>query len=156
MGSLLGGQKSSSKNVAYPWISQNFGDSWAQPATGSVNMLGNVLGLNGPGAGQQALQDYYNSTGGQFLMNQGVSNLTDKFGKLGLLRSGSFGKALEGYRQNLASTKLDNYLGQLGNLAKLGLGAGGLVAEAGQTSKGSSGGGIGSLLGSALTAAAMA
>lgn len=141
----MGKPKSSSGNLAYPWISSTFEPGAESAWSGGTNMLGNILGLNGSGAGSQALNDYYNSTGGQFLLNKGVSDTTSKYGQLGLLRSGSFGKALEGYRQDLMSTKLDNYLGQLQGLAKLGLAGGSLVADAGQYSKSKGAGPLGSI-----------
>jgi hypothetical protein len=43
-------------------------------------------------------------------------------------------KAMENYRQGLASTYLDNYMNHLGQLGQLGLGAGGLITNAGQFS----------------------
>lgn len=164
-----GGNQSSSSsstqdshNVAYPWAMQTFGGP-AQSTGQSTNMLGNILGLNGAGAGAGALDQYFKSTGGQFLLNQGLDGLTSKFSALGLSKSGAAMKGMESYRQGLASTTMNNYMGQLGDLAKIGLGAGGLVTGAGQvstgssqssgtgTSSGGSSGGLGSFLGSVIS-----
>lgn len=105
-------------------------------------------GSGGQGNSLGALQNYFNSSGGQFQLNQGLDNVTARMAGLGLTKSGAAMKALEGYRHDLASTKLDNYLGQLNALSQQGLGAGGLITSAGQKSKSTgAGGGIGSTLG---------
>lgn len=147
-----GGAKSSSEsgNKAYGWAKGTFGG----PAAGfgnSSNMLGNILGLGGSEASGQAMDDYWDSSGGQFLLDQGLDSVNNKYAAMGLSKSGSAMKAMEGFRQDLASTKLDSYLGRLSDLAKLQLGAGGLVVDAGQYSKSkSTGGGGGGLLGGLL------
>lgn len=151
---IFGGkkEKSQSGNHAYDWIKSNYG-SWAGTGTQGVNMLGNVLGLGGSGASSQALDDYWKSSGGDFLLNQGVDAINSNMYARGLGNSGAAMKGLEEFRSDLSSTKLDNYLGQLNDLAKLSLGAGGLIGDAGQFSKGSgtsSSGGLGKFLGSAL------
>lgn len=119
----------------------------------SMGQMANILGLNGPDMSSEALNNWWDSSGGQFQLNQGVGDITDKMASLGVSISGPMAKALEGYRQGLASTSLQNYLGNLGDLSRLGLGAGGLVTSAGQYSKGkntSSGGGLGAILGGIL------
>ncbi len=72
----------------------------------------------------------------------------------GLGKSGADMKGLEDYRQGLASTKLNDLMQNYMGLAKLGLGGGSLVTDAGQYSKGKSSGsssqGIGSMLGALL------
>lgn len=161
MGSIFGGskQKSSSKNLAYDSINANYGQSGADVFQGGTNMLGNMLGLNGSGAFSSAVNDYWNSAGGKFQLEQGLDGLTSKFASMGLLKSGAAMKGMEQFRQGLASTYLNNYLGQLQDYSKLGLGAGSLVADAGQTSSSSgssNSGGLGSFIGSMLAAGAMA
>jgi hypothetical protein len=96
--------------------------------------MGNILGLGGPGQMGQALNNYWNSAGGQFQLNQGLDGLTNRYAALGLSDSGAAMKAMENYRQGLASTYLDNYMNHLGQLGQLGLGAGGLITNAGQFS----------------------
>lgn len=160
MGFLSGGskQKSESGNKAYPWVKDTFGGPGGAAFGGSVGAYGDILGLNGAGAGREALDNYWNSSGGQFLLDQGLDGLTNKFTALGLSKSGAAMKGMETFRQGLASTKLDNYLGHLGKLGGMGLGAGGLVTQAGQWSKGegSQKEGLGGLIGSIIGAAAMA
>jgi hypothetical protein len=155
--SIFGGskQKSESGNNAYPFIMDNYGQSGADAFNGGTNMLGNILGAGGdPNSGSTALNNYFNSAGGKFQLGEGLDALTSKFAAMGLSKSGAAMKGMEQYRQGLASTYLNNYLGQLGDYAKLGLGAGGLVSSSGQYSKGSdkSSPGIGGLVGSLLTA----
>ncbi len=157
MGFLGGGgdQEQESGNKAYGWIKDAYAPQ-VGAGVGGVNMLGNVLGIGGPGASAQAMDDYWNSSGGKFLLDQGLDGLTSKYSALGLRKSGAAMKGMENYRQDLASTKLDNYLSHLGQLGQLGLGAGGLITNAGQYSKGSGsggGGGLGSLIGAFASAA---
>lgn len=124
---------SESGNKAYPYIQSTFGGTAGQ--TGSASgAMGNILGLGGSDAMSQALNDYYNSAGGQFQLNQGLDALTSKYSALGLTHSGAAMKGMEEFRQGLASTYLDNYLNHLNDLGQLGLGAGGLIANAGQYS----------------------
>jgi hypothetical protein len=142
-----GGSESKSENLAYPWIKDNFGST----SSGAYNMglgnIGSILSGN-----SQALDNFWENGGGSFLMEKGTDDITAKMAKLGLTKSGATVKGLEDYRQGLASTKLGELLGHFGNLAQLGLGGGNLVANAGQVSSGTSGGGggLGSLLGAAL------
>lgn len=159
--SIFGGskQKSESGNHAYDFIQQNYGQSGADAFNGGTNMLGDILGLSGdPAKGQAALDNYWKSAGGEFQLGEGLDALTSKFSSMGLRQSGAAAKGMEQYRQGLVSTYLNNYLGQLGDFAKIGLGAGGLVSDAGQYSKGSgsSSPGIAKFIGTLISAGAMA
>lgn len=119
---------------------------WAQQGMASsgqgMGQVANVLGLNGPDSTSGALNDWWGSSGGKFLMGQGMDQILGNRASGGLLRSGGTSKALENYRSGLASTKLNEYLGNLLNFNQQGiqqaLGAGGLVTSAGQYSKGQS------------------
>ena len=144
-----GGQKTESGNKAYGFIKDTYAPM-AQKGVGGFNAFGDILGLGAPGAGAEALDNYWNSSGGQFLLDQGLDGLTSRYASQGLSRSGAAMKGMEQYRQGLASTKLDNYLGHLGQYSQLGLGAGGLITSAGQYSKGKQTKGIGGLLGGLL------
>jgi hypothetical protein len=73
-----------------------------------------------------------------FLLNQGTNNIYSSQAAKGLFQSGATGKALEGLRNNLASTYLDNYLNHVLDVAKLGLGSAGTLAQAGQYSNSAS------------------
>jgi hypothetical protein len=150
---IFGGSKSSSSsgNKAYPWIQDNYGASGASAFNGGTSALEGLLGLGG--GDPQALQKFWNSTGGQFLLNQGTNSINSNMYARGLGNSGAAMKSLEGYRQNLASTKLNDLMQNYMGLAKLGLGAGSLVSDAGQYSKskgteqtGNAGSSLGALL----------
>jgi hypothetical protein len=145
-------------------------------AGGSINLAndgipgdaaanGNVISLPGQGGGGaggaggagglggSGLQNYLNSSGYNFLLDSGSKAITNNAASRGLLNSGSTLKALNQFGQNLASTKLDNYLGHLADITKISLGAGGLVSDAGQISSGqgsSSTGGLGKFIGGIL------
>jgi hypothetical protein len=127
-----------------PWVQQG-GQGMAQYA--------NVLGLGGEGAQDEALGNWWDSSGGDFLMNQGMDQIMGNRAAGGLLRSGGTGKAIENYRSGLASTKLGEYMGLLDNMNKNALGAGNIIANAGQTSTGAnkSGGGLGKVIGLATS-----
>jgi hypothetical protein len=121
--------------------------------------MGQAAGLLGLGGGDPAaFQKYLNSSGYKFMLDSGSKAITGNAAARGLLNSGSTLKALTQFGQDLGSTKLDNYLGQLSNIAKTSLGAGGLISEAGQYSKGSgsSSPGIAGLIGAVLSSVAMA
>lgn len=169
---ILGGSKqksessssSDSSNRAYDWLKSTYGPQGGQAFQGGTNMLGNILGLGtDPNAGSAALNNYWNSAGGQFQLGEGLDALTSKYSALGLSKSGAAMKGMEKYRQGLASTYLNNYLGQLNDYSKLGLGAGSLIGSAGgishseseSTGTGSSSNGIGDILGSIIGAVAM-
>lgn len=168
--SLFGGsseksqETSESGNRFADQISAQF-SPWAQQgmnqASQGMGQAANVLGLNGADASSGALNDWWGSSGGKFLMGQGMDQILGNRAAGGLLRSGGTGKALEDYRSGLASTKLGEYMGYLSNLnsqgIQQGLGAGGLVTSAGQysnsqgTSSGSkSSGGLGKAVGGIL------
>ena len=140
--SIFGGSKSKSSsesgNKAYPWISQTFEPGAASAFNGGTSALEGILGLGG--GDPQALQKFWNGTGGQFLLNQGVNQVNSNMYARGLGQSGADMKGLETFRQGLASSKLNDLMQNYMGLAKLGLGAGGLVSDAGQYSKSKSSG----------------
>lgn len=142
---LFGGSSSKSSsesgNTAYPWAQSTFGSGAASDFNGGSSALQGLLGVGGnPASAAQGLDNYFNSAGGQFQLNQGLNALTSKYSALGLDKSGAAMKGMEQYRQGLASTYEQNYIDNLLGLSKLGLGAGSLVTDAGQYSKGKSSG----------------
>lgn len=148
-------QTSESKNLAYPFIS----DTYSPQATGGVNAfntLGSALGVGGDfGGQQQAYDNYLNNTGYGYALKNAEQGLTNSNAGRFFLRSGATAKGLQDRFTNIGQTYFNNYLDRLGQMSQLGLGAGGLISGAGQTSKGSgtSGGdsGIGNLIGTALS-----
>lgn len=116
------------------------------------NFLQNFLMGQG---GRQQLDAFNQSTGGQFLMDQGRRSILGNQAGAGKLNSGATGKALAEFGQNLASTQMNNFLSQIGGLANRGAAAGaqavgafGDAASAQQQGREGAGSVIGDLLGS--------
>lgn len=84
---------------------------------GTVGDISSLLTSNG--TNNPAFQNYLNSTGYNFQLQQGSDAITGNAASKGVLNSGSTAKALTTYGQNLASTDFNNYLGQLGSAATL-------------------------------------
>lgn len=155
---LFGGesskQKSESGNKFADQINKSF-SPWVSQGTAGYGQAANILGLGGEGARTEALDDWWKSSGGDFLLDQGLDQITGNAAAGGLLRSGSTLKAMENYRSNLASTKLSEYFNMLQGFNQQALGAGSLISNAGQYSKGSGSssedtGGLGKAIGTAL------
>lgn len=155
---IFGGSKSKqtsdSGNTAYPWIQSNFGPTSASAYNGGLGSVMNLLNGNSDQS-QQQLQNFWNSTGGNFLLNQGIQGVNNNMYARGLGMSGADMKGLEEFRSGLASTKLQDLINDELGAAKVSLGGGDLVANAGQFSHGqssgsSSSGGLGSFLGGLL------
>jgi hypothetical protein len=89
--------------------------------------VGNLSGLNGPDAAQQAMQGFTTSPGYQFQLSEGLKSIDAGAAARGMLTSGQTQKAEMGYAQGLASQNFDNYYNRL-----LGLAQGGQSAAAGQ------------------------
>ena len=126
-----GSSSSVSGNSAYPAISSAFTPALGYLTQGG-SMMGNLLGLNGGQAQTQGLQNWANSGGYNFLMNQGIDTVNSNMYSRGLGASGADMKALENYRSGLASTYLNQYMNNLLDFSKLGLGAGGVMSDAGR------------------------
>lgn len=157
MGSILGGSKSTSSstssNRAFDAISNIYTPA-AQGGVAAQNFIAQLLGLQGGDAAKQGFQNYLNSSGYKFQLGEGMKAITSSNAAKGLLNSGATLKGMQNYGQGLAASKFNDYLAQLGGVMQGGLGAGGLITSAGQTSSSSSkakdGGGIGGLLGGVL------
>lgn len=133
MGFNVSGGKSSSSNQAYDYLKNAYAP---QVNTGvqSSNALAGLLGVGGAPAQDQAFQNYLNSAGYKFNLQQGQNAITSSNAASGLLNSGSALKQLQGFGQGLASNYLQQYIANLGGLSNSGLQAGSLVGGAGQTS----------------------
>lgn len=143
LNTIFGGSNSSSKsesgNNAYPWVSQTFEPGAASAFNGGLSGIQGLLGLGGdPAASKAAIDNFWKSTGGDFLLNQGTDQINANMYARGLGKSGADVKGLEDFRQGLASTKLNDLMQNYFGLSNLGLTAGSLVADAGRYSKGSS------------------
>lgn len=77
---------------------------------------------------QQAFQNYQNSTGYQFRLNQGMNALNSGYAGAGTIKSGAAMKAAQEYGQGIASQEFNNYLNALGNQQGVGLSAAGAQA----------------------------
>lgn len=177
-GSLIGGAEAAKgeKHAAqqaltgYNYLSNNQLINQAQSAggqgvAGASDITGNIRQLlTSPSQNNPAFQNYLNSTGYNFQLDQGTRAITGSAAAKGLLNSGATARALTGYGQNLASTTFNNYLAQMGGLAGLygaqadrGLGAAEAVGQAGTTGGGNAGvhtAAAGESMGSAFTNAA--
>jgi hypothetical protein len=100
--------------------------------TGGGNMMGNLLGVGGAPAQTDALTNFANSGGMKFLMDQMAKGVTSTKASQGLLNSGSYGTALQDRSMGLASTYLNQYMSQLMDYSKLGLGAAGVLSDSGK------------------------
>lgn len=146
-----GKQKSSSESGNHAWDTLKGSLS---PALGYVGQAGGLASnvLNGGPGG------FADSGGMKFLLDQGTNQVNSNFYSRGLGQSGAAMKGLEKYRHGLASTYLNQYMDQVFNLGKLGLGAGGVLADAGRWSKSQGKGSSGKdgILGDIIGAVAMA
>jgi hypothetical protein len=136
VGSLLGGQSAKSNDLTgYNYLTgKNGTQGYVNNGVSANKESADLLGLNGAAGsarGGPAFQNYLNSTGYGFQMDQGTRAITGSAAARGLLNSGSTAKALTGYGQNLASTSFDNYLSKVNGQAGQGLTASGQIGEAG-------------------------
>lgn len=83
-----------------------------------------VNGGNAQAAANQAFDNFRNSTGYQFRLNQGMNALNSGYAGAGTIKSGAAIKGALNYGQGLASQEFGNYLNALGNQQGVGLQAG--------------------------------
>lgn len=121
-------------NDAYPQLQSQFSSTAGNTGTAS-NAMSNLLGLGtDPTAANQAFDNYRNSTGYQFKMDQGTQAINSNAATKGLYGSGATLKALDTFGQNTASTSFNDYLSQLLGLGNQGIQAGQLISGAGAKS----------------------
>lgn len=122
---------------------------WVQQGGQGMGAMAGILGLNGAPAQDEALDGWWKGSGGDFLLSQGMDQIMGNRAAGGLLRSGGTPKAIEDYRSGLASTKLGEMMQMLQGFNQNALGAGNIIANAGQRNTGASksGGGLGKILG---------
>lgn len=106
-------------------------------AGGTYNSDGTqVTPVQAPQSTQQdyedAFQNYRNSTGYQFRLNEGNNAVNSGYAAAGALRSGAALKDLSTFNQNIASDEFGNYLGQLANQQGVGLSGASAIAGVGQ------------------------
>jgi len=154
---LTGGSKSKStstaENQAYGLLKDQFSPMLGQANTGSnalsALLSGDLSGLNA----------YKKATGFDAMAEAGSRGITGNAAASGLLRSGSTGKALQAYGNQVQGQAANSYMDRLLQQANLGFQAGGLLAGAGnkstQESSSKKKDGLGGLMGSAMSAFAM-
>jgi hypothetical protein len=125
---------SQSYNQAYPSLSSALSGTISN-GSGASNQLAGMLGLNGAQGQNQAFQNWQNSTGYQFGLNQGLQSINGNAAASGLLNSGATAKALDTYGQNYANTQYGNYTNQLQGLLNSGNQAAGVVGSTGNVSQ---------------------
>lgn len=145
---ITGDKKAKSKSLYASEVYDQFNPMMGYGAP-SMGQAANILGLGGGEAQDEALGNWYDSSGGKFLLNQGLDDVDAMYRSRGLGQSGATMKAMENYRSGLASTKLNEYLGNLNQLSGLSLGAGNLIGSLGQTDT-EKGNGLGKIIGSLL------
>lgn len=125
-------QTSESKNQAFPFLQGALGGQVSNVGSGS-NILASLLGLNGSSAGAEAFNTYKNSSGYDFIQNEGMKGINANNAAKGLLGSGSALKEISKYNTGLASSFLDKYLASLSNFTNTGLSSAQILAQAGNT-----------------------
>ena len=125
-------QTSESKNQAYPFLHGALGDQVGNAGVGS-SAIASLLGLNGSDAGTNAFNQFKDSSGYNFIQNEGIKGITASNAAKGLLNSGSTLKGVANYSSNLASNFLNNYMSNLMGLSNTGIQAGQILASAGST-----------------------
>lgn len=152
---LFSAPSSKSGNKAWGFIKDTYSPQ-AQGGVAAFNNFGNLLGMNGEPANREAYDNFLNNSGFDWIMDDAMQGVTNSAAGKFMLRSGATGKALQDRATNIGKTFFDNYLDRVGQMSAMGLGAGNLMANAGQYSKQKGGGMGGQLLGAGLSAAASA
>ena len=115
----------SNKALEQPFISS--GDTAETALSGFLGLGGNAE------AEQTAFNDYLNSTGYQFALNQGLDSVAQSKAASGMLGSGSLVKALDAYGTGLADQYGQQYVGDLQNVVSTGAGAANALAGQGES-----------------------
>lgn len=125
---------SDSSNRAFDFIKDSFGGATENAGKG-MDAISALLGLGGDTEGQtEAFDNFRNSSGYKFQMDEGKNAIESSAASRGLLHSGATAKALTKYGQGLANSSLSDYLNQLRGVADSGYKAGELISGAGNVS----------------------
>ncbi len=107
---------------------------YIQSGDAANTALNGFLGLGGdPAASQAALNDYLDSTGYQFTLNQGLQAAQQNAASSGMLNSGATLKALDAYGTGLADQYGQQYAQDLQGVVNTGEGAANALAGEGQS-----------------------
>lgn len=89
--------------------------------TNALSATGNLLGLNGQDAANQAMSQFKASPGFQYQLGQGLQAVDHGAAASGMLRSGETLRAEQTLGDNLASQDFGNYMNRLSGLTNTGL-----------------------------------
>jgi hypothetical protein len=107
---------------------------YIQSGDAAETELNGFLGLGGnPQATQTAFNNYLNSTGYQFNLDQGLDSVAQSKAASGLLGSGSLVKSLDAYGTGLADQYGQQYVGALQNEVSTGSNSANALAGQGET-----------------------
>lgn len=148
MSKIFGGSKSKSTNTNKNTINTAFQPLLGQ-AVASNNQANTLLGGDATG-----FNKFKDAVGYDFELNRGLDTIGSASAGRGVFRSGARDKAIQEFGQGLNSRFAQQYLQSLLGMSGQALGAGQLVAGAGQESTSSSKPGIGGLIGGAASGAA--
>jgi len=124
-------QKSTSGNQAFDFLRSSLGDSVSYVGEGAKG-LSALLG--GDSSGFDA---YKGATGFNNELIRGMGDVTGASAAKSILRSGTSGKALMNYGQELQNKSAQNYIQNLLGLSGVGGTAAGIIGSAGNTSESS-------------------
>lgn len=107
---------------------------WIQRLQGNVttNTVAPAAPQNTLDAQTAAFDNFRNSTGYQFRLNEGMDALNSNYFGAGVGQSGAALQALQEYGQNFASNEFGNYMGMLANQQGVGLSGASALAGVGQ------------------------
>lgn len=125
-------QTSESRNQAYPFLQSALGDQVGNAGVGS-RAIASLLGLSGSDAQDAGFQKFKDSSGYNFIQDEGIRGITASNAAKGLLGSGSALREITKFNSNLASNFLNSYLSNLMGLSNTGIQAGQILASAGNT-----------------------
>ena len=125
---------SESGNQAFDQLNETFRPSTGLTSSAST-AIGDLLGLNGADANTEGFKKFRDSSGYNFIQDEGINGITGSKAAGGLLNSGSTLRAITGYSSNLADQFLNQYLAQLSGLSDTGIKAGQVISGAGGVSK---------------------
>lgn len=124
MGKRSADKASKQSMAGFNYLKDNEGVQQAQGfgAEAGGTMAG-LLGFGDKGQSEAAFNQYKDSTGFQFRMDQGSDAITGSMAAQGLLNSGATAKGLTEFGQNIASDEFSRYMGQLQGVQSTGLNA---------------------------------
>ena len=126
-------ESSKSSNQAFPFLQNSLGGQVDNVGRGA-NAVASLLGLGGSQDQTAAFNQFKDSSGYNFIQDQGIRGINGTNAAKGLLNSGSALKGISQYSSNLASGFLNSYLSNLMGLSNNGIQAGQVLSSAGNTS----------------------